>query len=333
MTPIPIQVRGGRELLENAWKLRERLRAFENNQAVRVFYGPGEGLGEWAWLAIDCLGDFAWVTEWEPEKGRSSGITSRTREEVASFLKEKGVQGAVWLGRPHGDLPHFPEVFFGKVPSEEIEIQEEGLKIGIRLQETRHPGLFLDHLPLRRWLKKNMKGKRVLNTFAYTGSLSLAAGAGGAASVTTLDLSKPTIRWAEQNWERNRFEGIEARFIYGDVFEWLPRLKRDGKAFDCVISDPPSFSRGKKGNFSTSKDLAKLHALLFEVLEPGGWLVSSINSAQVPYAKMEAQIVTAARAQGRRLRVVEKIDLPDTFPTRDGDFEARYLKGVIARIG
>lgn len=332
MTRISNQGPGGRELLESAWALREHLRVFSDNQAVRVFHGPGEGLGEWAWLAVDCLGTVAWVTEWEPEKGRSSGISSRTREEVAEFLKAKGVQGGVWLGRPHGDLPNFPEVFFGEVPSEEFEIQEEGLKIGIRFRDTRHPGIFLDHLPLRRWLKKNMKGKRVLNTFAYTGSLSLAAGAAGAASVTTLDLSKPTIRWAEDNWKRNPFENSEARFIYGDVFEWLPRLKREGKTFDCVISDPPSFSRGKKGNFSTSKDLEKLHALLFEVLEPGGWLVSSINSAQVPYAKMEAQIAAAARAHGRRLRMVEKIDLPNTFPTREGDFGARYLKGMIARV-
>jgi hypothetical protein len=90
-----------RDSLESAWALRERLRAFTDNQAVRVFHGPGEGLGEWAWLAIDCLGEFAWVTEWEPEKGRSSGISSRTREEVPDYLKAKGVQGGVLLGRPH----------------------------------------------------------------------------------------------------------------------------------------------------------------------------------------------------------------------------------------
>ncbi len=315
------------QLLE-AWQLRERLIAFQGNEAVRVFHGPGEGSGELAGIAIERFGAHAWVTEWE---GKGREASQATRKAVAHFLVGRGLKSGVWLGRPRQGVPAVPEPFFGEVPDQEFTVSEEGLKFGIRLREVRHPGLFLDHLPLRRWLRTALRGQRVLNTFAYTGSLSVAAGAAGAASVTTLDLSKPTVRWAESNWALNGFQGVESRFIFGDVFEWLPRLKREGQQYDCVISDPPSFSRGNKGSFSTAKDLGKLHELLFDVLAPGGILVSSINSAQVPYEKMEAQIVGAARAKSLELQVLSRIDLPPTFPTRAGDPEARYLKGLVAR--
>ncbi|MCM2323416.1 MAG: class I SAM-dependent methyltransferase, partial [Oligoflexia bacterium] len=196
---------------------------------------------------------------------------------------------------------------------------------------TRHPGLFLDHAPLRQWLRRRARDWRVLNTFAYTGSLSVAAGAGGARQVTTLDLARPAIQWAEENWRLNGFSDERARFIAGDVFEWLPRLKREGQTFDCVILDPPSFSHGKKGNFSTSKDLPRLHALALELLAPGGTLVTSINSAQVSWARFERDVAEAARERRRELEVLAQIDLPETFPTRLGAAQDRYLKGWILR--
>src|SRR6202041_44691 len=142
----------------------------------------------------------------------------------------------------------------------------------------KHPGLFLDHAPLRAWLKENSKGLNVLNTFAYTGSLSVAAGVGGAKKVTTLDLSRPTLEWARENWELNRLAEKNSDFIFGDYFEWIPRLAKKNQLFDCVILDPPSFSRGKKGGFSTTKDLRTLHELALDCVAPEGVLVTSINS-------------------------------------------------------
>ena len=71
--------------------------------------------------------------------------------------------------------------------------------ISVNLSDYLDTGLFLDHRPLRAWLEKNARGWRVLNTFAYTGSLSVAAGLGGASHATTLDLSGATLRWAREN--------------------------------------------------------------------------------------------------------------------------------------
>jgi 23S rRNA (cytosine1962-C5)-methyltransferase len=175
------------------------------------------------------------------------------------------------------------------------------------------------------------RGWKVLNTFAYTGSLSVAAGLGGAEHVTTLDLSKPTVRWAQDNWELNGLAADRGRFISGDVFEWLPRLGREGRLFDAIILDPPSFSRGNKGSFSTSKDLTMLHRLAMELLAERGTLITSINSANVSWAQYEKDVLSAARELGHEYEVLSRIDLPETFPTPLSQPQARYLKGWILR--
>ena len=91
-----------------------------------------------------------------------------------------------------------------------------------------------------------------------------------------------------------------------------------------MILDPPSFSRGKKGSFSTSKDLVRLHELAFDVLKPGGVLVTSINSENVSWGTFEKEVTAAAR--GVKYSVVSRITAPETFP------KATYLKGWILRL-
>jgi 23S rRNA (cytosine1962-C5)-methyltransferase len=282
-----------------------------------MFHGPGDGTGALAEIAIDRYGAGYWVTDW-------GGWTDEVASAVTSFLASRGAQHAVVLKRPDKGVPSLPERILGSGP-ERFEVREGKCRFWIRLEGTRHPGLFLDHAPLRRWLETGEAGRRILNTFAYTGSLSVAAGVGGAEHVTTLDLSRPTVQWAEENWHLNQLDASRARFIYGDVFEWFPRLKKQGGLYDCVILDPPSFSRGEKGSFSTGKDLTRLHRLALSVLAPGGTLITSINSANVSWQKYERDIDDAARAEGRELDVLFEIALPETYPTRAE--RDRYLKG------
>jgi 23S rRNA G2069 N7-methylase RlmK/C1962 C5-methylase RlmI len=322
---------------EAAWKWREKAGILAELDSVRVFHGPGEGSGAFSRIAIDRFrnedGAHFWVTEWAEEK--SPPLSDAGLKLLREFLESKGAASAVALLRPGRGLPSEPSTILGSPPSEGFcarEGAEDSFRFRIRLLGVRHPGLFLDHRPLRLWLERRMKGLRVLNTFSYTGSLSIAAAAGGASHVTTLDLSKATIEWAKENWTLNHFEESRGRFVYGDYFEWLPRLKKEGQKFDCILLDPPSFSRGKNGTFSTARDLEKLHRLAFDVIEPGGYLATSINSANVRVEKFEQELLAAAGKRG--IQVLRKIDLPETFPTRAGASyaEDRYLKGWILRI-
>jgi len=328
-----------RKELEQAWSAREISGDIERLGALRVFHGPGDSDGALARVAIDRFVDsrsgqaHAWVTEWEGA-GREDSA-SELRQGISEFLAEKGFASAVALWRPDPGkgIPDEPQIILGEPPLDRFAVRETDIQVWIQLREVRHPGLFLDHEPLRRWLRARARGWKVLNLFAYTGSLSVACGAGGAEKVTTLDLSRPTVQWAQDNWSLNGFEASRGDFIFGDVFEWLPKLARRGELFDCVILDPPSFSRDKKGGrFSTSKDLGRLHREVISSLAPGGRIVTSINSANVPIDKYEAEIAAEARALGRRFSVLHRFDLPESFPTRLGaSTDERYLKGFILR--
>ena len=317
--------------LQAAWLLREKLGVFSSSDAIRVFHGPGEGSGALLGIAIERFGEHYWITEWEK---------CPKLEIVADFLRSHGARSAVRLFRPPKGVPANPDVLFGEPPQGRFSIRESGAIYRVQFLGTKHPGLFLDHAPLREWLLAGgARGLSVLNSFAYTGSLSVAAGLGGASRVTTLGLSKPAIEWARENWQSNGLPAGRGEFIFGDYFEWMQRLEKKKRLFDCVIVDPPSFSRGKKGSFSTSKDLEKLHELAFGILSPGGLLVTSINSAGVTRKKYFYDVHSAARSRSRKIEIIHEIELPATFPIRPGAESGpgsgpeadRYLKGWILR--
>jgi 23S rRNA G2069 N7-methylase RlmK/C1962 C5-methylase RlmI len=337
--------------LAAAFACREQSGLLQNTDALHMFHGPGESQLQNAALqavlknlSIDRFGQHAWVTLWEEQA--NSAIHELFKKNLCAplcdFLQQH-FTSAVLLYRPLKGVPENPSVLFGAPPSERFSVHEgntcEGLaKYWIQLQDAKHPGLFLDHAPLRAWLMQNSKGLRVLNTFAYTGSLSVAAAISGASHVTTLDLSKATMRWAEANGELNGLNGDRARWIAGDVFEWLPRLKKEtaqGKIplFDMVIMDPPSFSRSDKGAFSTAKDLPKLHELALDILAPGGLLITSINSAQISWPQFEKDILQAAKQKNCTLQVLKRLEQPETFPNwLHEQADERYLKGFILRV-
>lgn len=324
---------------ERAWQWREARGLLAESAALRVFHGPGEGTGALKSVSVDRFGAHAWVTLWEEQSEGAAlrAFDATVRGPLCVFLKEHAFESAVLLYRPLKGVPENPSVLMGTPPTDRFEVTEGRAKFWIQLLDAKHPGLFLDHAPLRQWLMARCQGLRVLNTFAYTGSLSIAAGLGGAAHVATLDLSRPTVKWAEENGVLNGLSGDRARWIYGDVFEWLPRLKKEigqGKntLYDMVILDPPSFSRGEKGSFSTAKDLPELHMLALDVLSPGGVLVTSINSAQIPWAAFERDLLAAAQKSGRRLQVLERLEQPETFPHwLTESSRERYLKGYVLR--
>lgn len=323
-------------ILSAAWERRTDLALWEKSQALRVFHGPGEGQGLLDSFSIDRFGDQYWVTEWQSQShaGDPLPFSEGGRAAIRRFLEQKGAQAGVLLERPLQGLPPLPMVLLGQPTEERFAVQEGVARYWIQLLGARHPGLFLDHLPLREWLSQHSRGLNCLNTFAYTGSLSIASAHGGASHVTTLDISKATIDWARANWSLNGFSEERGRFISGDVFEWLPRLKRQGERYDCVILDPPSFSRGKKGNFSTARDLSRLHELALELLTSRGVLVTSINSASIPWKRFEADIGDALRRTGKAAKELKRLSLPETFPTLPGPSHEvdRYLKGLIYQV-
>lgn len=317
--------------IESAVRKKAESGLLGGSTAHRLFHGPGEGEGWTRSIAIDRFGDYAWCTFWQ--KPGFLSPKPEHAEEVRKALEAQGLKGAVLLSRPEKKTPELPQVWFGEVPESRFEVRERDARFWVNLRESLHPGLFLDHVELRRWLEVESEDRSVLNLFSYTGSLSVAAGLGKARLVKSVDLSRPFSNWAKENWALNALDETKGDFVVGDSFDWLSRFQKRSEHFDTIVLDPPSFSRGPSGVFSTQKDLKRLHLEAIRCLSPkGGILVSSINSVAVERSRFENEVEAAVREAGFRMKIVRKISQPATFPIRRGDSESAYLKGLIAEI-
>jgi 23S rRNA (cytosine1962-C5)-methyltransferase len=159
----------------------------------------------------------------------------------------------------------------------EMIIHEYGHQFIVNLNQYLDTGIFLDHRETRRRVERQAAGLTVLNLFAYTGSFSVYAAAGGAAMTHTVDLSKTYCDWARRNLTLNGFPD-DRHWIYRmDTFEFYKYAARKNLRFDLIIIDPPTFSRNKDSNFSVQRDQYKLIAGAAALLNPGGQILFSNN--------------------------------------------------------
>jgi 23S rRNA (cytosine1962-C5)-methyltransferase len=166
---------------------------------------------------------------------------------------------------------------FGEEKEERI-VREGGLSFIINLTDYLDTGLFLDHRITRGMVREQSKGKRVLNLFCYTGSFSVYAASGGAASVTSVDLSKTYINWAKRNMQYNKlYKDDKHEFVHGDVMELINELPSN--TFDLIVCDPPTFSNSKRmeENFDVQRDHVVLLKKLLKASTDDGKIYFSNN--------------------------------------------------------
>jgi 23S rRNA (cytosine1962-C5)-methyltransferase len=158
-------------------------------------------------------------------------------------------------------------------------VREHGLRFLVDLETYLDTGLFLDHRPLRQHIRSVSNGLRFLNLFCYTGSFTVCAAAGGAASTTSVDLSNTYLDWARRNLATNGLEGARHSLIRADVLAWLGQARRMGQKYDTIFLDPPAYSSSKRmtGVFDVQRDHAELIGQTMELLSSGGELYFSCN--------------------------------------------------------
>ena len=157
-------------------------------------------------------------------------------------------------------------------------VLENDLKFQVNLTDYLDTGLFLDHRNTREMVRKEAKDKRFLNLFCYTGSFSVYAAAGEAATVTSVDLSKTYLSWAETNMSINLLKDPSKYFyIHADVKQYLKTLAPD--SFDLIVMDPPTFSNSKrmKDFLDIQRDHVELINDMLAATTTGGTLYFSTN--------------------------------------------------------
>ncbi|MEY4166748.1 MAG: hypothetical protein RIR52_572 [Acidobacteriota bacterium] len=196
-------------------------------------------------------------------------------------------------------------------------IREHGVWYALDLQANRDAGLYLDTRNLRRWLKERMAGARVLNTFAYTGSLGVAAMAGGAARVIHVDLKRSFLNVAKTSYTLNGFPINRGDFIAGDFWPVMSGLIKRDELFDCVIVDPPFFAATARGVIDLEKNQARVLNKVRPLIADGGCLIAVNNGVYVPGVQFHATLEELC-ADGY-LSIEELIPVDPDFTRRDSE--------------
>jgi 23S rRNA (guanine2445-N2)-methyltransferase / 23S rRNA (guanine2069-N7)-methyltransferase len=156
-------------------------------------------------------------------------------------------------------------------------VSEGDLRFVVNLEDRIDTGLFLDHRLIRAQARTQCEGKRVLNLFAYTCSVSVAAAVGGAKETTSVDLSNTYLDWGKKNFEANGLDPAKHRFVRDDAMVWIARNRA---MYDWVFINPPTFSRSKmsKGAFNIHKDHKTLLEHALRSLSPTGELLFTTHA-------------------------------------------------------
>jgi 23S rRNA (cytosine1962-C5)-methyltransferase len=182
---------------------------------------------------------------------------------------------------------------FSRIGAEFI-VRENNLKFIVNPTDYLDIGLFLDHRMTRQMVREHAAGKRMLNLFAYTGSFSVYAAAGGATQTLTVDMSNTYLQWADRNLALNGFSGDEHKLLQADVLQWLKQPV--ATQFDLIVIDPPTFSNSKRmnGTLDTQRDHVWILNQALKLCAPGGVIWFSTNYRRF---KLSAELIKASAIQ------------------------------------
>ncbi len=273
-----------------ALRCRDALRADGATNALRLLDGAGDGAA-FAGLFID---DFA---------GRWLVQTTRPGQTPPDFLREVPAsdqpRSIYWKRLDSRDQHQQPPVHWAGEPvPEPFAACENGLRYRIDFQGGYSQGIFLDQRGNRLALREQMRpGATLLNCFAYTCAFSVAAAAGGA-HTTSVDLSRRSLDRGRENFRLNGLDSDAGHeFFAGDVFDQLRRLGKQGRRFDAVVLDPPTFSRDRQGRvFRAEDDFGVLAALAVPLLTSGGRMLCSSNARRLTTLGFRRMILSALPA-------------------------------------
>ncbi len=212
-----------------------------------------------------------------------------------------------------------------------VEIEENGVKYQVDVENGQKTGFFLDQKYNRLAIQKLCKDARVLDCFTHTGSFALNAGIAGAKSVLGVDASELAVEQAGYNAKLNGLEN-KVKFICEDVFALLPRLEEQGEKFDVVILDPPAFTKSRSSVKNAVKGYREINLRAMRLVKDGGFLATCSCSHFMNYELFTKTIAQAAKNVHKRLRQVEyRTQAPD-HPILWSSDESYYLKFYIFQV-
>ena len=311
------------EKIGNAVNLRLKLGFLnENNNIFRICHGEGDSLPG---LVIDFYNGVAVV------QCHSIGMYNAI-ELIANALKNALVENLTAVYSKSSDtLPEHIAIedryIIGSSDTPHPAI-ENGVHYQIDWVKGQKTGFFIDQRENRALLGKYAFGKKVLNTFCYSGGFSLQALNKGADVVHSLDSSKKAIELTEANVAINSFKGEHASIV-ADAMDYMKELKED---YDIIVLDPPAFAKHREKRHQAIQGYKRLNAHAIRQIKPGGLIFTFSCSQVVDKYLFTNTVIAAAIESGRNVRILEQLHQPADHPINAFHPEGEYLKGLVIQV-
>jgi len=234
--------------------------------------------------------------------------------EREGFLPFSGVEGA---GR--ADAP----------VSGPVVASENGLKFRVDFEGGQKTGFFVDQRDNRDLVRRLARGRRACNVFAYTGGFTVAALAGGALSVDSVEISAPAVAAIEANVELNFGKAAPHRSFCQDAFDFFELAPQ---RYDLIVLDPPAFAKHRDALENALKGYRRINRAALRAIEPGGLLFTFSCSQVVTPEDFRTAIFSAAAQAGRAVRVLHQLTQGADHPVNIYHPEGEYLKGLVLQV-
>jgi len=308
--------------IKDAWAFRQKMGYAEN---CRLIFGEADELPQ---LIIDKFNDYfviqtlaLGIDRWKPE----------IVEALQTVFTPKGIfeRNDVPVRELEGMVQH--KGFLSAPFDTNILINENGLKFYVDVMNGQKTGYFLDQQDNRRAIQHIVKGADVLGAFCYTGTFELHAAFYGAKKVLGLDISANAIAQCERNAKLNGLDQI-CSFMEVNAFDILKEWTKEGKLWDVVMLDPPSFTKTRENIQKAITGYKEINLRGMKLVKPGGFLVtSSCTNLIQPELFMEI-IQMAAKDAKRKLRQVVFQAQSADHPIVPGLENTQYLKFLIVQV-
>ena len=294
----------------------------KQNNIFRVCHGEGDELPG---LVIDFYNGVAVI------QCHSIGMYFSV-EMIANALKNAfGKKLTAVYSKSTDTLPKRTDVtdayLFGSCETPHVAL-ENGVKYNIDWITGQKTGFFIDQRVNRRILGEYSKGKKVLNTFCYSGGFSLQALNHGASLVHSLDSSKKAIALTDDNILLNNYTEKHLS-ICADAMDYMKDLQED---YDIIVLDPPAFAKHREKRHQAIQGYKRLNAHAIRQIKPGGIIFTFSCSQVIDKALFTNTIIAAAIESGRNVRILEQIHQPADHPIHAFHPEGEYLKGLIIQV-
>lgn len=276
-------------------------------EARRLLHGRGKCFAGWEQISIDYYPGLLMLTVFQPHNQQQQlceALLAQWQPYIDGFLIQVRYE-----------KPALNSVYWGEVPAH-LVAYEQGLAFHVTSQHQ-NTGLFLDMAPGRQWVRDHAQDTKVLNLFAFTCSLSVAAIAGGANQVINMDMNGGVLRRGRDNQALNQQQDAKVKYFAHQILKSMGKLDKQGP-YDIIIADPPSF---QKGSFELSRDYPKLLRRLPGMLNPGGRLMLCCNSPSMTSFEFNA-LVQAAMPTAQ---LVKRLEASPDFEERDPEAALKVM--------